>query len=147
MILAAERALVSLLPLSVVSLGLRLALSIPFWKSGLTKWDGFLVLSQTPVLLFENEFKLHLFGKAYDYPFPVAAAWGSSIAEIVLPILLVLGLFTRFAALGLLIMTILIQLTIPSGWPVHATWAAMAAAIILLGPARISLDGIWMRTK
>lgn len=145
MILAAERALVSLLPHAVVSLGLRLALAIPFWKSGLTKWDGFLVLSQTPVLLFENEFKLHILGKAYDYPFPVAAAWGSSIAEIALPILLVLGLFTRFAALGLLIMTAMIQLTIPSGWPVHATWAAMAAAIILLGPGRISLDGMWKK--
>jgi putative oxidoreductase len=145
MILAAERALVSLLPHAVVSLGLRLALAIPFWKSGLTKWDGFLVLSQTPVLLFENEFKLHVLGKAYPYPFPVAAAWGSSIAEIVLPMLLVLGLFTRFAALGLLIMTAVIQLTIPSGWPVHATWAAMAAAIILLGPGRISADSLWKR--
>lgn len=145
MILAAERALVSLLPHAVVSLGLRLALAIPFWKSGLTKWDGFLVLSQTPVLLFENEFKLHILGKAYDYPFPVAAAWSSSIAEIALPILLVLGLFTRFAALGLLIMTTMIQLTIPSGWPVHATWAAMAAAIILLGPGRISLDSFYTK--
>jgi putative oxidoreductase len=59
--------------------------------------------------------------------------------------LLVLGLFTRFAALGLLIMTAVIQLTIPSGWPVHATWAAMAAAIILLGPGRISADSLWKR--
>lgn len=145
MIPAIERLLVRLLPHAVVSLALRLALAIPFWKSGLTKWDGFLVLSQTPVLLFANEFKLHLLGKAYDYPFPLIAAWASSIAEIILPILLVLGLFTRFAALGLLIMTALIQLTIPSGWPVHATWAAMAAAVILLGPGRLSLEAVLKR--
>jgi len=145
MMTAIERLLVRLLPHAVVSLALRLALAIPFWKSGLTKWDGFLVLSQTPVLLFANEFKLHLLGKAYDYPFPLIAAWASSIAEIILPILLVLGLFTRFAALGLLIMTAVIQLTIPYGWPVHATWAAMAAAVILLGPGRLSLEAVLKR--
>jgi len=134
-----------LVPLSIASLALRIALATPFFKSGLTKWDGFLKLSQTPVILFENEFKLHIFGKTYDYPFPLLAAWGSSIAEIVLPILLVLGFGTRLAAFALLLMTALIQLTIPSGWPIHITWAALAAAIIVLGPGRLSLDGLLRR--
>lgn len=137
-----ERAVARLMPYALVSLALRLALGIPFWFSGLTKWNGFLNLSDTPVLLFTNEFKLHILGKAYDYPFPVAVAWGSSIAEIVFPVLLALGLGTRLAAFGLLIMTALIQLTVPSGWPIHATWAAMAAGVMLLGPGRISLDGV-----
>lgn len=137
-----ERTVARTLPYPVVSLALRVALAIPFWFSGLTKWDGFLKLSATPLLLFENEFKLHIMGKAYGYPFPVVAAWGSSIAEIVLPILLVLGLGTRLAAFGLLLMTALIQLTIPSGWPIHATWAAMAAAVVLLGPGKLSVDGM-----
>ncbi|MFT3672150.1 DoxX family protein [Aestuariivirga sp.] len=137
-----ERSVARLLPYSLVALGLRLALGIPFWFSGLTKWVGFLRLSDTPILLFQNEFKLHILGKAYDYPYPVAVAWGSSIAEIVFPILLALGLGTRLAAFGLLVMTALIQLTVPSGWPIHATWAAMAAGVILLGPGRISVDGM-----
>ena len=131
-----------ILPYWLVSAGLRVALAIPFFFSGLTKWTGFLKLSDTPVILFENEFKLHILGKAYDYPFPLVAAWGSSIAEIVLPILLVLGLGTRLAAFGLLIMTAMIQLTIPTGWPIHATWAAMAAAVVLLGPGKLSVDGM-----
>jgi putative oxidoreductase len=139
---AAERTLTRVLPYPVVALALRVALAIPFWFSGLTKWDGFLKLSATPLLLFQNEFKLHIMGKAYDYPFPLVAAWGSSIAEIVLPILLVLGLTTRLAAFGLLIMTALIQLTIPTGWPIHATWAAMAAGVVLLGPGKLSVDGV-----
>lgn len=137
-----ERSVARLLPYSLVALGLRLALGIPFWFSGLTKWVGVLKLSDTPILLFQNEFKLHILGKAYDYPYPVAVAWGSSIAEIVFPILLALGLGTRLAAFGLLVMTALIQLTVPSGWPIHATWAAMAAGVILLGPGRISVDGM-----
>ena len=128
-----------------MTLLLRFALAVPFFRSGLTKWDGFLVLSDTPLLLFANEFKLHILGKAYDYPFPVAAAWASSIAEIVLPILLVLGLGTRLAGLGLLVMTVVIQLTIPDGWPIHITWAAMAAGVVLLGPGRISVDGMMRR--
>ena len=48
---------------------------------------------------------------------------------IVLPVLLVAGLATRFSALGILAMTAVIQLTIPDGWAnFHLPWAAMAAA-------------------
>jgi putative oxidoreductase len=52
----------------------------------------------------------------------------------------VLGLGTRFAAVGLLVMTIAIQLTVPSGWPIHLTWAAMALGIMACGPGRLSVD-------
>ena len=142
---SAETMVMRLVLPSIASLALRLALATPFFKSGLTKWVGFLKLSDTPLILFENEFKLHIFGKTYDYPFPLLAAWGSSIAEILLPILLVLGLGTRLVAFALLLMTALIQVTVPDGWPIHLTWAAMAAAIIVLGPGRLSLDGLLRR--
>ena len=56
------------------------------------------------------------------------------------PILLVLGLATRFAALGLLFMTIIVELTVPDGWPIHITWAAMALGIMAWGPGRASID-------
>lgn len=132
---------------SLASLVARFALAVPFWKSGLTKWDGFLDLSDTPPLLFENEFKLHLFGQTFDYPFPTLMAWGSSIGEIVLPILLALGLFTRLSAFGLLMMTAMIQLTIPDGWAnFHLPWAGLAFAILALGPGKISLDHLLRRT-
>jgi putative oxidoreductase len=52
----------------------------------------------------------------------------------------VIGLATRFSALGLLVMTIVVQLTVPDGWPVHVTWAAMALGIMAWGPGRLSLD-------
>jgi putative oxidoreductase len=133
-------------PMWLTSLVLRLGLAVPFWKSGLTKWDGFGKLSETPLLLFENEFKLNILGQQYDYPFPVLMAYASSIAEIVLPILLVIGLLTRFAALGLLVMTLVIQLTFPDGWPVHITWAAMALGVMYLGGQRLSADRfLWPR--
>jgi putative oxidoreductase len=120
---------------------LRIALAVPFFKSGLTKWDGFLSLSPAAEFLFEDEFKLHIFGQAYDFPLPTAAAYLDSIAEILLPVLLVIGLATRFSALALLIMTGVIQLVVPEGWAnFHLPWAGLALALIALGPGPLSLD-------
>ena len=125
---------------------LRIALAVPFFRSGLTKWDGFLSLSPAAVFLFENQFKLHIFGGAYDFPVPMAAALLESVAEIVLPVLLVVGLATRFSALGLLVMTAVIQLVVPEGWAnFHLPWAAMAIAIVALGPGVLSLDHLLER--
>jgi len=120
---------------SLVQLVLRFALAVPFWKSGILKWDGFLRLNDTAVTLFTDEFMLHLPGGPYPFPAPAV-----SCAEITFPILLVLGLATRFAALGLLFMTLVVELTVPDGWPIHITWAAMALAIMAWGPGRVSLD-------
>jgi putative oxidoreductase len=95
----------------IVQFVLRIALAVPFWKSGILKWSGFLHLSDTAVTLFTDEFMIHVFGLA-----------------------------TRFAALGLLFMTVIVELTVPDGWPIHITWAAMALAIMAWGPGRVSLD-------
>jgi putative oxidoreductase len=135
-----ENLITACVPEWLVSLVLRIGIAVPFWLSGLTKWDGFGVLSETPLILFENEFMLHIFGKEYSFPFPAVMAYASSIGEIVLPILVVLGLFTRFAGLGFILMTVIIQLTFPDGWPIHITWVAMALGVIYLGGSKLSLD-------
>lgn len=133
--------LMSRIPTFIPLLILRLAVAIPFWKSGLTKWDGFLQLSKGAVYLFQQEFRIHLFGAAFAYPFPTVMAFLSGVGEIVLPVMLLFGLGTRFAALGILAMTAVIQLTIPDGWAnFHLPWAAMALALITFGPGGVSLD-------
>lgn len=125
---------------SVVQLVLRVALAVPFWRSGMLKWAGFLKLNDTAVTLFSDEFMLHLPGGPYHFPAPTVMAFLSGCGEITFPILLVLGLGTRFAGLGLLFMTLIVELTVPDGWPIHITWAAMALAIMAYGPGRVSLD-------
>ena len=125
---------------SLTQLVLRLGLAIPFWRSGVLKWDSFLQLNDTAVLLFSSEFMLHLPGGPYPFPAPAVTAFAAGSAEILLPILLVLGLATRAAALGLLVMTLIVQLTVPDGWPLHITWAAMALGIMAWGPGSLSLD-------
>ena len=120
---------------------LRIALALPFYRSGLTRWDGFLSLSPSTAYLFEEEFKLHIFGGEYGFPAPLVVAHLTALAEIVLPVLLVLGFATRLTALGLLVMTGVIQLVVPDGWAnFHLYWAALALAIIALGAGPLSLD-------
>jgi putative oxidoreductase len=127
-------------PPSLAQLLLRLALAVPFWKSGILKWSGFLQLNDTAIYLFTDEFKLHLPGGPYNYPVPAVMAFLSGCGEIVFPVLLVLGFGTRIAATGLLLMTCIVELTVPEGWPIHLTWAAMALAIMAWGPGRLSAD-------
>jgi putative oxidoreductase len=125
---------------SLAQLILRVALAVPFWRSGVLKWDGFLHLSDTAVTLFTDQFMLHLPGGPYPFPAPMVVAFLSGCGEIIFPILLVFGFATRFAALGLLFMTAIVELTVPDGWPVHITWAAMALGIMAWGPGRVSVD-------
>jgi putative oxidoreductase len=130
-----------LIPAWLPLLILRLALARPFFASGLTRWDGWFTLSFGAKILFEQEYKLHIFGAEIGFPAPDLVATMASTAEIVLPILLAFGFLTRWAALGLLVMTGVIQLTYPEGWAnFHLYWAAMALAIITFGPGAVSLD-------
>ncbi len=137
-------ALFGLWPQSLTMLVLRVTLAMPFWASGLTKWDGWFTLSFGATALFEDEYKIHVFGAQYPFPFPDQMALASAIGEVALPILLVLGLFTRYAAAGILAMTAIIQLTYPDGWRnFHLPWAAMAMAILTFGGGKIALDYVF----
>lgn len=124
----------------------RLALALPFLRSGLTRWDGFLSVSPVTVFLFENQFKLHILGHVIDLPAPDVLSVIVAVAEVSLPVLLVVGLATRVAALCLLLMTGVIQLVFPDGWAnFHLYWAALAATVMALGPGPLSLDYLLSR--
>jgi putative oxidoreductase len=135
--------LFGLWPQSLTMLVLRVTLALPFWKSGLTKWDGWFTLSFGAKALFTDEYKLHWFGAEYPFPYPEWMALASAIGEVALPVLLALGLFTRYAGAGILVMTAIIQLTYPDGWQnFHLPWAAMAMAILTFGGGKIALDWV-----
>lgn len=142
----AERRVQAIAPPSLVQFVMRAALAVPFWKSGILKWAGFFKLSDTAVTLFTDEFMLHLPGGPYHFPVPTVMAFLSGCGEIMFPMALVLGFGTRFAALGLLFMTLIVELTVPDGWPIHLTWAAMAFGIMAWGPGRISVDH-WLKRR
>ena len=142
----AERLVQAIALPSLVQFVMRVALAVPFWKSGILKWNGFLKLSDVAVTLFTDEFLLHLPGGPYHYPMPTVMAFLSGCGEVTFPVLLVLGLGTRFAAIGLLFMTLIVELTVPDGWPIHLTWAAMALGIMAWGPGLFAVDSWFKRT-
>lgn len=73
---------------------------------------------------------------------PGAPGIRANCAEHLLPVLLVLGLFTRLSALGLLAMTAVIQFFVyPDAWPTHLTWATLALYLAGRGAGTISVDG------
>ena len=126
-------ALLGRLPWDIAALALRVFPAAVFFASGQTKVDGWKIADST-WFLFEHEYALPLI------PSDIAAV-AATLAEHALPALLVLGLFTRLSAFGLLAMTAVIQIFVyPSAWQTHGIWAACFLAIIAMGPGRISLD-------
>lgn len=98
-------------------------------------------LSAGTLYLFKEQFRLHLLGAEYPLPAPDLLAWLTACAEIGLPVLLLLGFGTRLAALGLLVMTAVIQLVFPDGWAnFHLYWAALTLGVVTLGPGGLSID-------
>lgn len=121
------------IPEAPLQLFARLAIAPVFWLSGQTKLDGW-TIKDTTFFLFRYEYQLPLLP-------PELAAYLATAMEHALPVLLVIGLATRFAALGLLGMTLVIQLFVyPEAWSLHALWAAVLLVIVARGPGAWSLD-------
>lgn len=135
------------IPHSLVALIARWSIAAVFWTSGQTKVQGFVVnlvtgevhlgwprLSDSVVALFRDEYKL---------PFvpPEIAAPMAATAEHLFPLLLLIGLGTRFSALALLGMTMVIEIFVyPDAYPTHGTWAAVLLYLMARGPGVFSID-------
>lgn len=137
-IIETGRALAERIPQSFLSLLARVAVAGVFWRSGQTKVDGFLHISDSTFYLFREEYKVPLLP-------PDLAAYVATTAEHVFPVLLFVGFASRLSALALLGMTAVIQLFVyPSGWPEHILWVTALFCIIARGPGALSLDHlIW----
>ena len=123
----------------VFDLGLRLYLANVFFKSGLTKvqsWDS----------------TLYLFSDVYHVPLlpPELAATLAASAELGLSVLLVLGLFGRFAAAGLSILNIVAVISYadlsPAGLNQHLSWGILLAVLLILSRGNWSADA-WLEKR
>ncbi|WP_300544558.1 DoxX family protein [Maricaulis sp.] len=138
----------------------RLSLAGVFWRSLLTKVETVRLLPYIETINAHDVTRHHLrvpdfpldmkastltlFATEYDLPLipPSLAAWMATLAEFLLPIALLLGLFTRLSALALIGMTLVIQVFVypEAWWGTHALWISMAGLVAVYGPGRISLD-------
>jgi len=136
----------------IAALG-RFSIAAVFWKSGQTKIEGLAIdlvngdfqlglprLSDSALALFRDEYRLPLIP-------PELAAPMAAFAEHFFPLLLLVGLATRFSALALLVMTLTIQIFVyPDAYPTHGVWATVLLYLIAKGPGKISLDH-WLERR
>jgi putative oxidoreductase len=139
--------LMSRIPETLIAFIARFSIAAVFWKSGQTKVQGVAIdlvngqfelgwprLSDSAVALFQDEYKL-------PYIAPELAAPLAAMAEHIFPVLLLIGLASRFSALALLGMTIVIQVFVyPDAYATHGTWAALLLYLIARGPGALSID-------
>lgn len=119
---------------SILLLVARLGVAGVFFMSGRTKVDGILHITDSTYSLFETDYRIPLIP-------PHVAAHLATYQEHLFPLLLVVGLFNRVAALGLLGMTIVIEVFVyPDAWPTHLSWAGLLLPIVFRGGGRFSLD-------
>ena len=148
-------ALCAVIPYALVALGLRFVMARVFFVPGQTKVEG-------PVIPFNwvarnVEFSVILPSEIKDATLqmlqtqyanlpmpPLVAAYLFTYAEFVLPLCLIVGFATRFAAFGLLVITVMLQLYVMPElwWSTHVYWVAILMVLMSVGPGAISVDAL-----
>ncbi|MBD9459243.1 DoxX family protein [Pseudomonas sp. PDM05] len=140
------------IPYSLLAFIARFSIAAVFWKSGQTKVEGFAVdliggtfelgeprLAASTLPLFRSEYHVPLLS-------PEVAAHMAAFAEHFFPVLILIGFATRFSALALIGMTLVIQLFVyPDAYPTHGTWIAVLLLLVAKGPGRLSIDQLIAR--
>lgn len=148
-LLARINTLFSSIPHWLIATLARFSIAAIFWKSGQTKVQNFAIdliegrfelgiphFSNSVIDLFRDEYKLPLLP-------PEIAAFLAASAEHILAALILLGLATRFSALGLLGMTLVIEIFVyPDAYPTHGVWAVTLLYLIKFGAGPLSLDAL-----
>ena len=123
---------------ALIDLGVRLWVANVFFKSGLASLHDW----ETTVDLFKYEYHVPLLS-------PAAAAVLGTGAELILPVLLVVGLAARFSAGALFIFNIIAVISYPTlgeaGLKDHTYWGILLLVTLLHGPGKISIDHVIRR--
>ena len=135
------------IPHSLIAFIARFSIAAVFWKSGQTKVEGLAIdlfdgtvqlgwphLADSTIPLFQSEYHVPLLA-------PEIAAHMAAFAEHFFPVLILIGFATRFSALALLGMTLVIEVFVyPDAYPTHGTWAAVLLYLMATGPGKLSID-------
>lgn len=140
------------IPHSLIAFIARFSIAAVFWKSGQTKVEGLAIdlidgtvqlgwprLADSTIPLFQSEYHVPLLS-------PEIAAHMAAFAEHFFPVLILIGFATRFSALALLGMTLVIEVFVyPDAYPTHGTWAAVLLYLMATGPGKLSIDHLIAR--
>ena len=145
-------ALLEKIPHSLIAFIARFSIAAVFWKSGQTKVEDLAIdlidgtvqlgwprLADSTIPLFQSEYTVPLLS-------PEIAAHMAAFAEHFFPVLILIGFATRFSALALLGMTLVIEVFVyPDAYPTHGTWAAVLLYLMATGPGKLSIDHLIAR--
>lgn len=129
---------------SLLLLGTRCYVGWQFTKSGWLKYSSW----ETTLGLFRDEYHVPLLS-------PGLAAVLGTCGELGFPILLYLGLFARFGALGTLFVNVMAvisyrQVLLDEGFEAalgnHILWGFMLLVVLVFGPGKISIDA-WLERR
>lgn len=120
------------IPNGLIALLARIGIGAVFLRSGLLKLDGW--DNGNTLFLFQDEYRLPLIPPELAAPLAMGM-------ELSMPLFLFIGLGTRFAALALLGMTLVIEIFVyPGAFDTHAVWAAALVFLIKYGAGTFSVD-------
>jgi putative oxidoreductase len=123
----------------MLDLGVRIFVGMMFFKAGLTKISNW----NATLYLFDNEYHVPLLS-------PIVAAYMGTAAELVLPVLLIIGLGARFAAAALFIFNVVAVVSYPDlgvvGLKDHQYWGLLLLVTLTHGPGKLALDH-WIAKK
>jgi len=131
------------IPEWIITLAIRLVIFRVFWLSVQTKIIGWTIAGQ--------HFKFweltdNVFFQFWDYPAPLDSnfmIYAGTFAEFFLSIAILLGLFTRYAAIGLLGVTLVVQFVEPAGWwAAHVYWVLLLVYLVRQGGGLVSVDRV-----
>ena len=128
--------------------GFRFYVAYVFFKSGLTKVDDSFQVTSSTLDLFKYEYMSYA-----SESIATIGAYMASYAELILSILLVIGIFTRPAALGLFILNAVAAYSLAqtdfasaAGHWQHIVWGIILAVLFIFGPGKFSFDK-WISDK
>jgi putative oxidoreductase len=131
------RARLEAFPQPALQLLMRFSIFWVFWRSGLLKAANM----EQAVMLFREEYMLPIL------PPEIAAYLGTAV-ELTAPCLILVGLFTRLAALSLIGLTLTIQFLVYwNDYPSHLLWLAILVFILTRGPGPWSFDALLFRGR
>ena len=148
-------ALCGLFPYALIGLGMRLIMARVFFELGQAMIDGPAVplwsfggIANFSIVLpvYVKDATFQLFETQYA-ALPIAStttAYVFAYAQFVFPICLAIGFATRFAALGLVILTtLMVVYLMPDIWTMHAYWILILLALVRFGPGAASVDALF----
>ncbi|BFM49985.1 DoxX family protein [Marinomonas sp. THO17] len=135
------------IPESLILFVARFSLAAVFWLSAQTKVDNFAInlINMTFHLDWPKITNATYFLFEYEYNLPILppdiAAILATFAEHILAVLILIGLLTRYAAFGLAIMTLVIQIFVyPDAYATHGVWLAICLLLMSKGAGNLSVD-------